>query len=92
MLDEQNYRFVDGNLIIKLTKQETRALYYLIKNKKGITNPISLAMFVGYEQYDRYIAACVCTMLSNLRQKLKFIVKISHRQGIGYEIEYIGNH
>ena len=92
MLDEQNYRFIDGNLIIKLTKLETRALFYLIKNKKGVSNPISLAMFIGYEQFDEYIAKCVYTMLSHLRSKLKYIVNINYRRNRGYEIEYVGKH
>ena len=83
MLDEKNCRFITANKTIELTRMETYLLSILIENRgKVVLHEILEKNFYGMEG----IKGGISSRIGSLRRKLKGLVEIKTRIGVGYYI------
>lgn len=83
MLDEKNCRFITGKGIIELTRKETQLLGILIQNKdKVVRHEYLEEALYGIDGAKGGISA----RIGALRKKLKGVLKIKTKIGLGYYI------
>lgn len=83
MLDEKNCRFFADGKIIELTRKETQLLAILIQNKNRVVTHKNLEeALYGIDE----VKGGISNRISVLRKKLKGVLEIKTKIGLGYYI------
>ncbi len=88
MLDEENNIFIHNDKIIKLGREQTELLGYLIERRYKRTSTQQLSMHLYGVPLDPLLKNAIATRVWRLNRKLKGIIKIAGEHSKGYKIQY----